>query len=144
MTSEFIKTAIQKHYYDKGCTLQVKEFTGGIRIFRPDILICTKSMYLLDIEVKISRADFKRDFKKITKHLCLQNGQCGVNYFYFACPTNLIKPSEIPCYAGLIYVTDTGKIEIISPAKLLNRNKVDNRLLLQIARSLSYKCIFKG
>ncbi|PPK99006.1 hypothetical protein [Parapedobacter indicus] len=28
------------------------------------------------------------------------------NKFYFACPENMVKPEEVPAYAGLIYVPD--------------------------------------
>jgi hypothetical protein len=41
------------------------------------------------------------------------------NRFYFACPTNMIDPKELPLYAGLIYITAKGEIiEVVKPPYL--------------------------
>lgn len=45
------------------------------------------------------------------------------NRFYYACPDDLIKPEEVPAYAGLFYVSSRGKIRKIKEAPLLHRNK---------------------
>jgi len=76
-----------------------KEFSGGWCSERCDaILFDSGSSYL--IETKISRGDFLADFKKAHR----QEG-CGIgNYRYYACPTGLIKPEELPEKWGLIYV----------------------------------------
>lgn len=121
----------------------------GLYVFNweSDKLIWTKSGYIYEFEIKISRNDFKNDFKnKIDKHIILQsclNGEKYMpsfweyynrnkhlypvlekweehcreccknyftdyykkpNYFYYAVPDGLIKPDEVPKYAGLIYV----------------------------------------
>jgi len=79
-----------------------------------DLLVITKSGYVWEIEVKISRSDFKADFNKripgklingkiITyKHEAIKTGIYGPNRFYFAAPAGLIKPEELPSYCGLI------------------------------------------
>jgi hypothetical protein len=54
-------------------------------------------------EVKVSRADFLQDQKW---HGYLP--YC--NAFYFACPHGLIQLGEVPAEAGLMYVTDGGRV----------------------------------
>lgn len=72
-----------------------------------DILEITKAGYTYEYEVKISRNDFNVDFKKQNrgskKHDVLKAGD-RVNYFSFVVPEGLIDPSEVPEFAGLIYV----------------------------------------
>lgn len=52
-------------------------------------------------EVKVSRSDFLAD-EKWPAYLPL------CNEFYFVCPSGLIKPSEVPEVAGLMYVAKSG------------------------------------
>ena len=99
-----------------------------------DYLIITQSMLVYEIEIKISRNDFKNDFKnKQDKHLLFEGGEMlgkfskagGMpNYFYYAVPAGLIKPEEVPEYAGLIYVKQWGT-EIVKDAKKLTDEKFD-------------------
>lgn len=80
------------------------EFQGGYQQERPDaILFKTLESFL--IETKISRADFLRDFKKPFR----AKGRGIGKYRYFACPTGLIKPEELPEKWGLIYVEPGNK-----------------------------------
>lgn len=80
-----------------------KEFSGGWCPERCDAVMFTSNASFV-IETKISRSDFLADFKKSHR----QEG-CGIgNYRYYACPTGLIKPEELPPKWGLIYV-DTEK-----------------------------------
>ena len=92
-----------------------------------DYLALTKSGYLYEGEVKISRSDFKADMKKKRKHQILegtyQPKEVDVwekgkyvgkepekvikpHYFFYAVPEGLIQPEEVPEYAGLVYMTD--------------------------------------
>lgn len=95
-----------------------------------DKLIETRSGLIYEFEIKVSKADFKNDFKKKDKHLILEgkdieenvyemiDGKYQLthqirnstdkykrpNYFYYALPEGLITVEEVPEYAGLIYV----------------------------------------
>ena len=99
-----------------------------------DYLAITKSGIFHEIEIKISRADFKNDFKnKEKKHLILESPRLFMtapkptslpNYFYYAVPEGLVKEDEIPEYAGLIYVQPWG-IRIVKDAKKLHDEKLD-------------------
>ena len=122
----------------------------GLFVFRweSDKLLWTKSGYIYEFEIKISRADYKNDFKhKIEKHLLLNSKLkepseqlqqtlfdnllklkqkrypnitmdqvkkeciCHLpentrlpNFFYYVVPVGMLKPEEVPPYAGLIYI----------------------------------------
>ena len=98
-----------------------------------DKLIETRSGLIYEFEIKISKADFKNDFKnKKDKHAILEGTSEFLpyyeevkkkygekydyskyyrtdsfkkpNYFYYAVPEGLIDENEIPSYAGLIYI----------------------------------------
>lgn len=113
-----------------------------------DCFIVTKSGYGVEFEIKLTRSDFKADFKKITKHQVLQKGEGWREFwtcskllkfdrphkFYYVCPENLIKLEEIPWYAGLIYYKskhenpDWGNpddLEVIKQAKFLHKEKLN-------------------
>lgn len=80
-----------------------------------DFLALTKSGYLYEGEVKISRSDFKADFKKEQKHTLLKEsyeklegteGKLRPHYFFYAVPEGLISAEEVPEYAGLVYMVN--------------------------------------
>jgi hypothetical protein len=131
--------------------------TENLNVFawESDSLAITKSKYAYEFEIKISRADFKNDFKnKKMKHQLLEgtyelfgdeflgDGKMGLNdrpnYFYYVVPENLIAVEEVPNYAGLVYVKPRynrdGKIywydtEIIKSAPKLHNDKIDENHL---------------
>lgn len=102
-----------------------------------DSLFITRSGYIYECEIKISKGDFKHDFKKKKKHLILEgedNSEQSPNYFYYVVPKDLISVDEVPEYAGLIYVDisydSNGKINgypisFVKTAPLIHKNKVD-------------------
>ena len=90
----------------------VKYFTENLNVYswESDVLKFTNSGYAYEFEIKISRADFKNDFKnKKKKHSLLENKENvnKPNYFYYVVPENLITIEEVPEYAGLIYIYGT-------------------------------------
>lgn len=117
----------------------VKYFTENLNVYdwESDVLKITKSGYVYEFEIKISRGDFKNDFKhKKKKHLLLENKENKTkmpNYFYYVVPEDLITEDEVPEYAGLIYVHATVigdgrvyyKFQEIKDAPKLHSNKID-------------------
>lgn len=93
-----------------------------------DYLAFTKSGYWYEVEVKISRADFKADMNKIKKHDVLSGEIVNArkpNYFYYAVPEGLIQEKDIPVYAGLIYITgNNNSYKIIRTAPKLHKEKL--------------------
>ena len=95
-----------------------------------DVLSLNKSGYLTEFEVKISRSDFRAEFKK-RKFLFYQKGYSVFNMpnkFYFCVPVGLVSAGEVPEFAGLIYVSDI--IEIIKPAKFLHKQLLKKERIL--------------
>lgn len=121
----------------------VKYFTENLNVYdwESDVLKITKSGYAYEFEIKISRGDFKNDFKhKKKKHLLLENKENNAkmpNYFYYVVPEGLVTEDEVPEYAGLIYVHATviGNSRIyyqfqeIKAAPKLHSNKIDENNL---------------
>ena len=99
-----------------------------------DYLAITKADVAYEIEIKISKADFKNDVKnKTDKHLLLEGGkilgrfnrESGLpNYFYYAVPEGLIDVDDVPEYAGLLYLNPWG-ISFIKQPKKLTEDKFD-------------------
>lgn len=116
----------------------IKYYTENLNVYswESDVLKFTNSGYAYEFEIKISRADFKNDFKnKKKKHALLENKEDvnKPNYFYYVVPNDLISLDEVPEYAGLIYVhgvaIGSGKIhyqfEEIKKAPKLHNEKID-------------------
>ena len=121
----------------------VKYFTENLNVYdwESDVLKITKSGYAYEFEIKISRGDFKNDFKhKKKKHLLLENKENNSkmpNYFYYVVPEGLVTEDEVPEYAGLIYVHETiignsrvyYQFQEIKAAPKLHTNKIDENNL---------------
>jgi hypothetical protein len=94
-----------------------------------DLLLLTNSGYWYEYEIKISRADFKNDFKhKSNKHVnSLSNTECThkPNYFNYVVPENMITVDEVPEYAGLIYINEYGRAQTMKVAPKLHKLKID-------------------
>lgn len=148
MTSKDILNALEKHYDNAAYTVSNIYFFGH-PYSETDFLVVQKSGYIYDIEVKVSRSDFKADFKKVDKHSILRLGgytkphRVGYkhegkiklarigeiipfhppNRFYYAVPEGLITKKEVPPYAGLLYIKPDGKVVKIKEAPLLTKVK---------------------
>lgn len=54
----------------------------------------------------------------------------------------MIGIEEIPAYAGLIHVSDSGVVDIIKQAPLLHKRKAEQKLMFRILENLTAKTIF--
>jgi len=113
-----------------------------------DIFRMLPSWYIYEYEIKISRADFKNDFKKTywntNKHEQLKNWKLDCNRFYFIVPKDLIKINEIPEYAGLIYFDETPKgwlFKTVKNAKFLHKEKKnkDFKFIKYLLTKIAYR-----
>lgn len=100
-----------------------------------DMLIKTRSGYWYEVECKISLADFKNDFKnKRQKHELLKTGDekhRRPNYFYYCVPWYLSEKvlPLLPDYAGLIVLTENGRLNEVNRAPCLHKQKYTNEEL---------------
>ena len=92
-----------------------------------DILFLSRTGFWTEIEIKISRADFKADLKnKAGKHSALTDPSVMTkpNQFFYAVPEGLLTPEEIPEYAGLLTVGQRWQnARTVKPAPWLHRQK---------------------
>lgn len=92
-----------------------------------DILFLSRTGFWTEIEIKISRADFKADLKnKAGKHSALADPSVMAkpNQFFYAVPEGLVTPEEIPEYAGLLTVGQQWQsARTVKPAPWLHRQK---------------------
>ena len=100
-----------------------------------DMLINTRSGYWYEVECKISLADFKNDFThKRQKHELLKNGdekRRRPNLFYYCVPWYLsgkVLPL-LPDYAGLIVLTENGRLNEVKRSPCLHKQKYTNEEL---------------
>jgi hypothetical protein len=131
-----------------------------------DMFSILKSGRTCEWEIKISRKDFRADFKKKLKHQILSEGArelttweknwpaaylkgkinaAGLvevdrpNYFTYCCPPDVIKPEEVPEYAGLMYITGNYFQTDIKRPKLLHKKTYDKKLEDKICLALMYR-----
>ena len=130
--------------------IQITNYSGiG---YEADVLMITKAGLAYEYEVKTSRADFKKDFSKSAKHevysdtrphlIRRRNYPLKPNYFYYVCEENLIKLTEIPKYAGLIYITKDKKLKVIKKAPKLHTYKVPDPMIWNICSTLTARIKF--
>lgn len=148
MTAKDIIVALESNYQTADFTVPNIYFFGH-PYSETDFLVVQKSGYIYDIEIKISRSDFRADFKKEDKHSILSTGayiskhnsfyfkddkrirvakgqpipKSRPNRFYYAVPEGLIKKSEVPKYAGLLYIKPSGSVVKVKEAPLLTKEK---------------------
>lgn len=95
-----------------------------------DMLIKTRSGYWYEIEIecKISLADFKHDFTKKEKHNTLRGERvyfkCA-NYFLYCVPWYLEEQVTplVPEYAGLIILKQNGALHVAKKPPVLHKEK---------------------
>lgn len=154
MKAEDVYKSIEAFVYNHDFKLQ----NVFVHAWEADCFSVTSSKYTYEIEVKVSRSDFFADMKKPKHHFFKTlKGGCGIypiaktiypegkysnlvaqvvshknapNKFFFACPVGLVEIHEVPKYAGLIYVMDSGSHRIIKPAPFIHRDPFDQRTML--------------
>jgi hypothetical protein len=116
-----------------------------------DILRYLQTRRIEEYEIKLSRADFRRDFKsKHYKHLNLK-GELGQkespNRFFYVYPKGMLKLEEIPEYAGAVEFEEmAGRLHekflnfnVVKKAPLLHSRKCDLKRLAYMIRGLSIR-----
>lgn len=139
LTEEKIQEAIYQHGFLSHSS--IKYYTENLWIYgwESDIWIMTKSGYAYEVEIKISRNDFKNDFRnKKNKHLLLESkvtaeNKRRPNYLYYSVPEGLISVEEVPEYAGLLYIvplSDTyNRVDVVRKAPQIHKDKADIEFL---------------
>ena len=118
-----------------------KIFNSFIFEWESDFLsIADETNYVYEVEIKVSKNDFKKDFKKEDKHVLLESSyktnkekieptlsKVLPNKFFYACPRNTITSFGIPEYAGFIEISEseTGfSANIVKNAPFLHKQNI--------------------
>jgi len=108
-----------------------------------DCMAIMRDNRLIEYEIKCDLQDFRHDFKKKKHDLMrsLYDTSIIPNYFYFVCPEGLIPQTQIPEYAGLIYIIKLkGKIgyysKTIIPAPTLHNETIPPEKWEELAMKL--------
>ncbi len=108
-----------------------------------DVFELTQAGMFVEYEIKLSKSDFKADAAKSNrryegtwpdwqeiiefKHTLLeQRDPRGPSRFFFVTPINLLKPADLPSWAGLIEAHHDGyraRTRLITPAPKLHKVK---------------------
>ena len=114
--------------------------------YESDLISVSKAGLISEYEIKISADDFRREFKdKRTKHRMLNDGKGFAriipNYFYFVFPLGLYESRqlEIPDYAGVIAVSESGKVITKKRCRRLHGVSITDRKLAYLGRGLMYR-----
>ena len=99
-----------------------------------DLLFLSKSGIWTELEIKVSRSDFLADLKyKTEKHSILadKENRMKPNRFYYAVPEGLVLQDEVPDYAGLLWILDSGchSTVAVKPAPSLHNHKITPEVL---------------
>jgi hypothetical protein len=107
--------------------------------FEVDLLIVRPSLWAIEIEIKTTAGDIKRDALK-NRHRDAKwypQGQAKIQRKYFAVPLALADHQSIPADVGVIGVTETGAAFIKRPAPLrkgaVKISASEERALLRLA-----------
>ena len=94
-----------------------------------DYLAITKAGLIHEVEIKISKHDFKTEAKNKWAKFALfesRNESTMIpDFFYYCVPENLLSVEEVPEYAGLLYVNDYGFLTTPKSAPRLKKEKTD-------------------
>ncbi len=148
MESLAIKASVAAHFrYDRQNPLIAFEASDGLSAWGgepADVLVVNERRFLIEIEVKVSIQDLKRDQKK-RKHQFFASQSYykpfPVNRFFFAVPQELtgkaldIIESTYP-YAGLLTVNGSF-VYHQKEARLLHSARLTNRQIYELARQQS-------
>jgi hypothetical protein len=151
-SSNNISALLSMYLYEKQHSPITTRFQG-CGLSECDVISMSKSDYIYEYEIKISRSDFKADFKKQKHSMILEkqfinesysdNLNCYTpNYFYFVVTENLVSVDEVPYYAGLIYVKENGVLDTIKKAPLLHKTKATPNFIRQLSHNLTCKLVF--
>lgn len=136
------------------CSIVCPNFTPG-GWWECDVWAVTKAGYVSEYEIKLSVGDFKKDAKKSrsgryymdieagkyvrgpnqtkSELLASRDPKCPNRFFYIV-PRDLVKPEDVPEYAGLVYAWERPHwskpiLSVVKAAPRLHKAKVVDKLM---------------
>lgn len=130
------------NYFDIRRSLIVPNVSWGMGVHECDLFCVSKSGYVTEVEIKVSKSDLLKDSKKKHNH-----NSAKIKYLYFAVPEKLgdIAGAIIPENSGLIVVNDRGCCRVVKKpvarkyARKLSDSEIYKVARLGTLRAWSYK-----
>lgn len=157
-TAKFIDTALRNYYETQALYMVSNIYAFHSRYKETDFLVVkSNNRYCYDVEIKVSVSDFKADFNKTDKHDIIEKGSYKSkhttfktvkgkrkmysagraipvsdrpNRFYYAVPEGLISVDDVPEYAGLLYVSESGAVTKVKESKIIHKTKLNIEKML--------------
>lgn len=110
-----------------------------------DFFSVSEAGYLYEIEIKVTKSDFKDDFDKTEKHQLLESSvpekwYMMPNKFFYAVPKGMLPTHLIPPYAGLIEVSGRNTpAEVIKEAPFLHKEKQLDKYMKTLLDKFSWR-----
>lgn len=126
LTSKDIQNSLSLRFINHNYLI----YNAFIFNWESDFFSLSEAGYVYEVEIKVTRADFKDDFNKKDKHFLLEsqisdNFTKKPNKFFYAAPKGLLLSKDIPEYAGLIEVSSRNSPAIVvKEAPFLHKEKI--------------------
>ena len=138
MTERFIQRRLYWKY--RSCASAILPNYTPFWWYECDMFVLLKSMYSVEFEIKVTAHDFRADFRKEGKHGRLEDRRGSLpTRFFYAMPTDLVEPNEVPDYAGLVFVADDGRLRTIKAAPRLTGRRHTEQTVTEMWRAASYR-----
>ncbi|MCO6500255.1 MAG: hypothetical protein J5I47_07755 [Vicingus serpentipes] len=135
-SEQTIQRVLYKYFENMYYKMSNIYFFGGKPGWESDFFFMTKTKRLCEIEIKVDRQDYDRDFQlKPKKHELFKkiydDQDAGKNlipnYYYFCAPEGVIQEESLPDYAGLIEIfgEQKNKLKYTKKAPTLHDNTKD-------------------
>src|SRR6185295_5183274 len=111
----------------------VSNVSWGLLPWEADIIACSKSGFLTEVEIKVSLSDWKADFQK--HKFKDQSFTKRIKKFYYAAPIELAiryPEIEMPPFAGVLGVAEYGGVKILKEAGVNDARKLSEKEMLQL------------
>lgn len=176
LTEAVVQDAIYAHCQSRNHEITVPN-CGTVFLYESDVVSMTKSRAGHEFEVKVSRADWLAELRKIasTKSNAKRSRAARLNqakdianalktawargevrsgpefnytedptpnYFWVVAKPGIVKPEELPAYAGLMEVETYSfgnRLAQVTPAPRLHTLKMTDRQILAMARGVSLR-----
>jgi hypothetical protein len=141
-----MELAVANFMYKKGAEAVISK--TNFLYYEADILSVTKSHYLTEVELKVSKSDFMADFKKSHKH-----DSKLTKYLYYSVPTDLVElaKEKLSEDVGILEVyrppwnSKAVRCKTVRDAKIRSNKPLTDKQVINLYRLGCYKeWVFKA
>lgn len=164
MNAGQVKAAVMAYWrYSRQCPIVTMETSPMLATYnndgQADVMVMNKERQLIEVEVKISLDDLRRDYKKAVhrsllaeyrKEMPAWHKKVPISYFYFAVPRDIGEAASHICddrypYAGLMVIKShllcrTPNVDVVRNPHRFAREKITALGMARLAFDQSATC----